>query len=223
MAKRIRQRICTQARAAQLRHWRDTHVFGPISGTDFVTITDNANAQINLLVFDARNIASPDGFRSGDLICQFPVFDANASETENSAIGIGSSVFVASTYGYPYPALPEGAGDSIPKSAPFEGGMVRIDIRPDRTGCDLIWENDVRSSAVPKLSLADKLIYTIEKDGLLDSYFFTAVDPYTGNVSKQKSTGLTMLHNTLQMAGNIGQNRVYWLGTVGDIIRISPR
>jgi hypothetical protein len=197
--------------------------FGPTSGTDFVTITDNADGALNLLVFDASKVDSSEGTSSGQLLCQHPVFDENAAGTENSAIGFGASVFVASTYGYPYPALPEGAGESIPPSADFVGGMARIDIRSDRTGCDLIWENDVRSSAVPKLSLEDELIYTIERKGSGHSYYFTAVDPDTGDVPMQKSVGDTMLHNTLQMAGNIGQDGVYWQGTVGGVLRISER
>lgn len=197
--------------------------FGPADGTEFVTITDNADGQMSLLVFDASPVALSEGNSSGELICQHPLFDENASGTENSAIGIGLSVFVASTYGYPYPALPEGAGESMPKSADFIGGMVRVDIRPDWSGCDLIWENDVRSAAVPKLSVSDELIYTTERRGSGDSYHFTAVDPYTGDVLAQKSVGGTMLHDTLQMAGNIGHEGVYWQGTAGGIIRISQR
>jgi hypothetical protein len=185
-------------------------------------ITDNADAQTSLLVYDA-GVDTPNlGGHGGTLICQHGVFGAGASGTENSAIGIGYSAFVASTYGYPYPAVPEGAGPSVPQSANFVGGMARIDVRKNRSGCDLIWQNSVRSAAVPKLSLADAWIYTIAREGSGDTYRFAVVDPKTGAVANQTTVGRTPLHNTLQMAGNIGADGVYWQGTLGGIIRVSP-
>lgn len=204
--------------------------FGPTDGTDFVTITDNADEQMNLLVFDA-GVDSPDrGGRGGELVCQIGAFEPEASGTENSAIAVGNSVFVASTYGYPYPAVPEGAGPAVPETAFFSGGMSRIDVREDRSGCDLIWQNSVRSSAVPKLSVPDELIYTVERQnsneadlgGTFDTYHFTAIDPFTGDVVRQTGVGKIALQDTLQMAGNIGTDGVFWQGTLSGILRIAP-
>jgi hypothetical protein len=39
--------------------------------------------------------------------------------------------------------------------------MTRVDVREDGHGCDVIWDNTVRSAAVPKLSLPDNLITTL--------------------------------------------------------------
>lgn len=199
--------------------------FRPGDGTDYVMITDNADEQINLLVFRAGADSS-----GGEIICRHPLFAAGASGTENSAIGIGRTVIAASTYGYPYPAVPEGAGSAVPESADFRGGMVRVDIRPDASGCELIWENDLKSCAVPKLSIADELIYTVERrsassilKGGFDSYHFTAVDPESGAVVRQNKMGSTTLRDTLQMAGNIGDDGVYWQGTLSGIARIAPQ
>ena len=67
--------------------------FGLDTGMDHVMITDNADGRISLLVLDADD---------GRLICRQPVFTADLnSGTENSAIGIGNTVIIASTYGYP--------------------------------------------------------------------------------------------------------------------------
>ena len=44
---------------------------------------------------------------------------------ENSPVGFRRSVYVASTYGYPYPASPSGAEPTQPASAPFTGGLTR--------------------------------------------------------------------------------------------------
>jgi len=193
--------------------------FGLDTGMDHVMITDNADDRISLLVLDADD---------GRLICRQPVFTADLnSGTENSAIGIGNTVIIASTYGYPYPQLPEGAEASVPGTADFIGGMVRIDVidcagDPSCDPCGIVWENRVRSAAVPKLSTADDLVYTVERT-VSDDYLFTVVDSYTGAVLKQTRIGSGFLSDTLQMAGNIGLMGVYWQGTLSGIIRISPR
>jgi hypothetical protein len=187
--------------------------FGPTDGEDFVMITDNADNGISLLVHDTDD---------GSLICQQPIFASNNSGTENSAIGVGNIAIVASTYGYPYPAYPEGAGDSVPASADFIGGMVRVDVRDDRSGCDIVWQNDVRSSAVPKLHVGEELIYTVErKPGgfLFDSFHFSVIDPHSGALLQQTEMGNG---DTLQMAGNCGTDGVYWQGTMFGIQRIAP-
>ena len=62
------------------------------------------------------------------------------------------------------------------------GGMWRIDIREDESGADVVWQSPVRSAAVPKYSLADGNIYTIEKreecHGLLKRrrFYFQVID-----------------------------------------------
>lgn len=192
--------------------------FGPLTGSEYLMITDNNDVQTSLLVYKTKG---------AELICQYPLFTAGSSGTENSAIGIGASVIVASTYGYPDPKVPDG----VPAKADFAAGMLRIDLHQDESGWDLVWQNSLRSSAVPKLSTADNLIYTVErrglmnkaKSGLADSFYFTALDPETGATLYQKRIGGGFFSDTLQMAGNIGKDRVYCQGTVGGIIRIGPK
>ena len=199
--------------------------FGPLTGSEFVMITDNADDLMSLLVFDASVE------KQGAQVCKNTVFNRSASGTENSAIGVGNTVVVASTYGYPYPTVPEGVGPAVPKKADFVGGMTRFDVRQDRSGCDLIWQNSVKSAAVPKLSTADNLIYTTERrpanggnsTSLFDKYNFISVDPNTGEVLNRHRFGAIVLRDTLQMAGNIGLNGVFWQGTLGGIVRIEAK
>src|SRR4051794_29358785 len=75
--------------------------FGPRTGTEYVAITDNAAPHERLLVLRRK-------VRNGErrIVCRIPVLLGGTSGTENSPIGSGRSVFVASTYGYPYPAQP---------------------------------------------------------------------------------------------------------------------
>ncbi|WP_454194421.1 hypothetical protein [Nocardia sp. Marseille-Q1738] len=132
-------------------------------------------------------------------------------------------MFVASTYGYPYPALPEGAGPAVPPSAPFTGGMTRIDVADN--GCHTVWETRARSAAVPRLSTADGALYTIARVGPdhstpFDGHAFTIVDPDTGGVTASHSLPGTIVHDPLQTAPLITHDGRILQGTVTGILRI---
>ncbi|MBU3063024.1 hypothetical protein KO481_16010 [Nocardia sp. NEAU-G5] len=190
--------------------------FGPGDGTRYLTITDNALPMENLLVYDTV---------SGRQICSTPAING----TENSPIGSGNSVFVASTYGYPYPALPPNAGPSKPASAPISGGMTRIDVTD--TGCHVVWTNTVPSAAVPRLSVADGKIYTFTRHALLgsgtaglsDRFSFAVVDPNTGQLDTEQFVGATTVDDTLQMVGTIAPGPVQYQGTTTGFFRITPK
>lgn len=199
--------------------------FGPGNGTEYVAITDNAAPKENLLVFDTA---------TGRSVCSVPAIDG----TENSPIGSGNSLFVASTYGYPYPQLPANAGPSQPASASFTGGMTRIDVTG--SGCSVVWTNTVPSAAVPRLSVADGKIYTVARYGALgsgsagllpsgsaggvaDTYKFTVIDAATGTVDSAQSLGATTVQDTLQMVGTIAPGRIQYQGTLSGLFRITPR
>ncbi|MCX4447908.1 hypothetical protein ACIOEZ_20895 [Streptomyces sp. NPDC087866] len=195
--------------------------FGPRTGTDYLTVVDNAAPTENLLVYRAD---------TGAQVCSVPVLQAGGSGSENSPIGAGNSVFVASTYGYPYPALPDDAGPSTPAAADFEGGLSRVDVRADGSGCDLKWDTTVRSSAVPRLSTADGLIHTIIRTpaipfthttSILDSFLYAAIDPATGRTVRTHYLGTSALYDTLQMVGSIAPGGVIYQGTITGILRIT--
>ncbi|MEV6767156.1 hypothetical protein AB0N05_00840 [Nocardia sp. NPDC051030] len=205
--------------------------FGPGSGTEYLAITDNAATKENLLVFNTT---------TGSSVCSVPAIDG----TENSPIGSGNSLFVASTYGYPYPQLPANAGPSQPASASFTGGMTRIDVTG--SGCTVVWTNTVPSAAVPRLSVADGKIYTVTRRGILslgsaelpsgsssgsasgsagvtDKYQFAVIDAATGKLDSEHFMGATTIHDTLQMVGTIAPGRVQYQGTLSGLFRITPR
>lgn len=191
--------------------------FGPARGDEYLTITDNADAQEHLLV-----VRSADGAP----VCEVPVFAAGRSGTENSAMAAGTSVIVASTYGYPYPALPEGAGPSVPASAQFTtGGMERWEVGAG--GCTRSWAVPLRSAAVPRWSLADGTIYTVERPPLGavtgPTFAAVAVDAATGAVAARTTIALTPLNDTLQMVGTITPDGTWWQGTVTGVLRMSRR
>ncbi|GJJ70745.1 hypothetical protein EMPS_03095 [Entomortierella parvispora] len=195
--------------------------FGPETGYEYTTIVDNASPLVNLLVYRTGD---------GSQVCKVPLFEPDNSGSENSPIGSGRSVFVASTYGYPYPALPAGAGTSQPSSANFVGGIERVDVLEDDTqGCVVKWVNNtIRSSAVPKLSLADKKIYTFVRQrfldpdatttGLLDYFYYATVDSETGLIDSKQYVGQGFIYDTLQMAGLINEG-VLLQGTITGVVR----
>lgn len=197
--------------------------FGPNTGGEYVTITDNSDENFSVLVIDVAN---------GEILSQQAIFPEGSQGTENSAIGVNNTVVVASTYGYPYPVPPF----FDPTTYPFNGGLVRVDFDPQGGQSTIVWQNmAVRSAAVPKLSLADGLIYTITRQGASmaaspdDSYYFTTIDFNTGNVVSDYeishagpiSNPLYLLHNPLQMAGSISKDGVFWQGSMGGVFRIS--
>ncbi|MFE7745330.1 hypothetical protein [Nocardia sp. NPDC057455] len=188
--------------------------FGPRTGADYLTIVDNADGQVHALVFRSG---------TGELVCAAPALGAGGAGTENSPVGIGRSVFVASTYGYPYPALPDGAGPAAPPSAPFTGGMTRVDV--DGDGCRVVWENTVRSAAVPRLSTADGRLYTVARVGPdqttpLDGYAFTILDPETGAVTASHPLPGTIVDDPLQTAPLITRDGHLLQGTVTGVLRV---
>ncbi|MFF0489173.1 hypothetical protein ACFYTQ_09130 [Nocardia sp. NPDC004068] len=188
--------------------------FGPETGADYVAIVDNAAGPVRLLVFRSG---------TGDLVCARPVLTRGGAGSENAPIGLGRTVVVAGTYGYPYPTVPEGAGPADPPTAAFTGGMTRVDV--DGDGCHTVWDNAVRSSAVPILSAADDLVYTVARIGPehttpLDGFEFTAVDPATGDVVARSPLPGTVAEDPLQMAPLITRDGRILQGTISGIVRV---
>jgi hypothetical protein len=213
--------------------------FGPEDGTRYLTILDNASPAEHLLVFDTwahSHLHRRTGAytykvaKTPQLVCDLPALTPGPSGSENNPVGSGRSVFVASTYGYPYPSLPEGAESSQPETAPFEGGVERIDLNQGGSGCTSRWQDEVRSAAVPRLDVANGILYTVQDTdslepdgtGLGDAYSEDAIDATNGHVLHQTLLGVGYAFNTLQLAPTIVPGEVMYQGTVTGILRIAP-
>ncbi len=189
--------------------------FGPTSGADYLTIVDNASPQVHALIYRSG---------SGQLVCEQPVLTQGGPGSENGPIGIGRSVFVASTYGYPYPSVPANAPPAVPATAPFVGGMTRVDV--DDPGCHTVWDNKARSAAVPHLSTADGYIYTFTRVGPdkttpLDGFAYTVIDPDTGDVKAHQLLTDSVVNDTLQISPLILRDGKLLQGNLTGIMRIS--
>jgi hypothetical protein len=194
--------------------------FGPTSGTEYLTITDNSVPQEHLDVYNTAD---------GSPVCSVAVLPVGASGTENSPIGSNRSVYVASTYGYPYPTTPADSGPADPATADFIGGMTRVDVNAAGNGCTTVWTNTVHSAAVPRLSTTSGQITTIARANpfggnsttYLDTYSYEVVDANTGAVRDCQLVGIGIAWDTLQTVGTIDANHVYYQGTITGLMRIS--
>jgi hypothetical protein len=143
-----------------------------LTGDDLVAITDNADDRINLLVYHRQ----PD-HQGERLICKVPLFPEGKSANENSVIGYYDSFIVQNWYG---------AADQLifGDQRRLEPGVWRIDVREDRSGCDVIWENnEVGTPGTMKMSSASGLIYgtALEKSVTeVDAWYLAAIDYVTG-------------------------------------------
>ena len=95
---------------------------------------------------------------------------------ENSLIVAGRAMVVENNYGYTGPTAVTGGKLSTP-------GFARVDLNRNGRGCHLVWTNRsvIAPTVVPKLSLANGLVYTYTKGpGVLDPWYWTALDFRTG-------------------------------------------
>jgi hypothetical protein len=211
--------------------------FGGEDGTRYLAFTDNAVPAEHLIVIDTwARVHRVHGrlehaiAARPQVACEVPVLTPGPSGTENAPVGSGGSVFVASTYGYPYPAYPSGAGASEPATAPFTGGVTRVNLDPSGHGCRVAWQDGVRSAAVPRLDVPDGILWTVQRtdplspDGTsdLDSYNLVAIDAATGAVLHSTLIGAGYLSDTLQLSPTIVSGGVLYQGTISGVVRIAP-
>ena len=151
-------------------------------GDEYVVITDNADERVHLLVL--RRDRDLVGDRT---ICRVPLFEAGASAVENSVIAWGRAIIVKNDSGYKN-------GFEQEDWTGIAGGITRVDVRADGSGCDVVWESDERvPSVVPKLSAASGLayFYTYEtQPSGENAWYLVAVDATTGATAYKVLTGV---------------------------------
>jgi hypothetical protein len=183
-----------------------------LMGEEFVTIADNADPYMQVLVYRrAKEVA---GSR---LVCSVPVFGENKGATENSLIATDKSIIVENNYGYNWRFPAPMYGNAT------EPGVTRIDINPDGN-CDTEWTSSERvPNAVSKMSLANGLIYTYTKDpgpGTTEAWYFTAIDFETGETVYKRLTGTGFFYNSLGAGVYLGQDGTAYVGASGGLVAI---
>ncbi|MFV0934086.1 hypothetical protein [Pseudomonas jessenii] len=181
-------------------------------GERYVTITDNSDGRINLLVYRREQ-----DYAGNRLICKLPVFDNNASATDNSAIGWGRSIILENNAGYTS-AFAQKDWQAV------HGGISRIDIRTDESGCDRIWESKERSpSVVPKLSVSNGLLYfyTFEPqpDGE-NAWYLMALDFDSGQTRFKALSGVGQAFDNNWSPITLAPDGTAYVGTFGGLVAL---
>jgi hypothetical protein len=140
-------------------------------GEDLVAIADDGHPFTHVMVYRRDELVEGDR-----VVCKVPIFEEGRSATENSLMVYGGAMVVQNDYGHVF------EGNALETSP----GVMRIDVREDRSGCDVVWYNrDMISQSLPRLSTATGLLYfyTFKKqapDDFFGGWYLTAVDFDTG-------------------------------------------
>jgi hypothetical protein len=195
----------------------------------YVSITDNADP-MDVVVFNAK---------TGRTICTVPVFKKGASDTENSIISMGHSLFVENNYGYDIVKFNDVIANGVPiggdRAAVSTPGFARIDIASNGKSCHKAWENHtVRApSVVAKGDTKTGLIYTYEnikdpKTSDADPWYWTVLDARTGKVVFKKLAGWGGEYNNHYAGIALGRNPATgkvtaYVGGVGGIMALRDK
>jgi hypothetical protein len=181
-------------------------------GEKYVTVTDNADGRINLVVYHRQQ-----GHQGPRQVCAVPLFYDNHSVTDNSMVAFNRSILIENNAGYTS-AYEQKDWDNA------GGGIMRIDIREDESGCDVVWHSQERStSVVPKFSAGNGLayFYTYEKqaDGQV-AWYLTALDYDTGETLFKVLTGIGTAFDNNWAPLTLAPDGTAYVGTSKGLVAI---
>jgi hypothetical protein len=216
-----------------------------LMGSKWVAITDNADPMDVVVYRRAIKLKGPKkqrkGARSTGLrvkakrkakarrVCSAPVFAKGAGSTDNSLIGTNRSLIVENNYGYQISAADLTGGVTVP-------GLTRIDVvkkkakkgkkrkRRAKFRCRTVWTSDERApSVVPKLSLANGLVYTYthppRSDGI-DAWYLTTLDFRTGRTVYRRLAGTGFGFNNNYAPVTLGPDGTAYVGVLGGVVAL---
>ena len=181
-----------------------------ITTSGLVAITDNADPQMHVVAYRRD---------TGAAVCSVPVFTPGQSDTENSLIAAGDSLFVENNYGYSGPSSVELGGVSTP-------GLARVDVDAATGVCRLVWTAQERApSVVAKVSLGNGLLYTYTKDPAssptADPWYLTAIDARSGATVFKVLAGTGLGYNNNYAPVSIGPDGALYVGVLGGLVRFA--
>ena len=222
--------------------------FGP--GGELVAITDDAEHP-DLIVMRRDD---------GSEVCRMPAFATTLEPSsaaadgvlikgpavsENSIIASGNTLVLVNTYGFEYPPFAVD-GPAAPASAPYTGGMTRIDVGPGGD-CSRAWTSLARTASLPKLTTGDGLIHAmaygppraeqglgpdlgpISDQGLAQKFGpvdVTSTDVETGREVMRTFVGHAPLDEPMELTGTIDSRGdapgVMWQPTLTRMLRVGP-
>jgi hypothetical protein len=203
-----------------------------LMGRKWVAITDNADPMDVVVYRRTKALRKKKGKRrkaKARLVCSASVFGKGAGATDNSLIATNRSLVVENNYGYVISATDLGGAESV-------GGLARIDVvkkkgkkgkhrkrrRRVRFRCRTVWTSGERApSVVPKLSLANGLVYTYTKpprgDGI-DAWYLTALDFRSGRTVYRRLAGTGLGFNNNYAPVTLGPDATAYVGVLGGVV-----
>ena len=169
----------------------------------WIAITDNADP-IRIVVLNRD---------TGAQVCAVPVFEQGRSSTDQSLIVVGRAIVTPNNYGYTGPASTENGRTTAP-------GIERVDVDADGAGCTKVWRSEeIAPSLVPKMSLANGLIYTYTKpEGeSSDPWYLTTLDFRTGATVYKAKMGTGLGFNNNYAPVTIGPDGTAYVGVLGGL------
>ncbi len=133
-------------------------------------------------------------------------------------VGWGRTIIIENNFGYSS-AIQQKEWDVIP------GGITRIDVRKDESGCDVVWNSPEKApSVVPKLSADNGLVYfyTFEQQENAEdvAWYLMALDAESGKTAFKIRTGAGMAFDNNWAPITIGTDGTAYVGTIKGIIAI---
>jgi hypothetical protein len=220
-----------------------------LMGSNWVAITDNADP-MNVVVYRrAIKLKGPSKHRKrggsagrrnkakkkakGRRVCAAPVFARGASSTDNSLIGTNRSLIAENNYGYQISPTNLSGGitspgltriDVVKKKGKKKRGKGRKRKLPAKFGCRTAWTSNERApSVVPKLSLANGLVYTYthppRPDGI-DSWYLTTLDFRTGQTVYRRLAGTGFAFNNNYAPVTLGPDGTAYVGVLGGVVAL---
>jgi hypothetical protein len=194
----------------------------------WVAITDNADPMDVVVYPRGRKPSKKKGKKAKRSrakrrpVCSAPVFGRGASATDNSLIGTNRSLIVENNYGYVISGGDLSGGESV-------GGLARVDVKKRgkkkgkrRFRCRVIWTSDERApSVVPKLSLANGLVYTYTRpprSDNIDAWYLTALDFRTGRTIYHRLAGTGFGFNNNYAPVTLGPDGTAYVGVLGGVV-----
>ncbi|CAN5533846.1 hypothetical protein BH20ACT15_BH20ACT15_11500 [soil metagenome] len=172
-------------------------------------------------------------------VCSEAVFERGAGNTDQSLVVAGRAIITENNYGYSIAATEAGRTT--------EPGLARVDVIPKRATkhkgkakrkqgkrrgkvkryvCETQWTSAEHApSVVPKLSLANGLVYTYTKPpgtATDDSWFFTALDFRTGATVYKRFAGEGLGFNNNYAPVTLGPDGRAYVGVLGGLVTFSP-
>jgi hypothetical protein len=194
-------------------------------GNDFVAITDNSDAQMNLLIY-GQNAS---GHEDVEPICKIPVFQPNASWTDNNPMVhfdgedygvVLENMWNAPAYADTHSNDTNGSWNNMTGQAP---GIQKIVVPTDGSGCYIAWTNPGRTTTVPILSTRTGLLYAYEQEAELAEegeyvWYATAIDYRSGEtVWKVRAGAGGVFNNNLRTTLLSPEGTLYQMVTGGAV------